>query len=650
MTASRLRRLGWFFLVACLLVGRASPRPAAAEDRPSWQCLPDETLGLVRVPNLRAVFDALKTRTKLGGLLFDEQRLAGVRELVVGRVENEWQEIVGGLKQLGLEPADLAALADGESGYAGTLFDRESEAPRYVGLAWVRCGAPTAEKLIAALDPLMKNQPSGLRALRRQDFGLAGLSVRHLIVPHVGPRHGTLTVNVGVAAPATPKVGATIEPPKEPKPGDVDETVLAETHLLVARRGDSILAAHAVALLVDEPGKPKADPAVVEEDLKRVFAPFVEAHAGGGEGVVSRWMRTPGLNESLPEGLPIVEAVGDLGTLAASAETSPAWRDVGRFLRTAGLDKLGAIAYRWTLDGTTMRSGLFVSLPQPRVGLATLVDQPAQKPQPADWVASDAVGFQFINLDLAKLYTLATELARKHSPEGDGSVGVIEAQIRGLLQVEPAVLFGSLGKTHSIVTFAPPTVAGGAADAESKTAAKPDAQSMAVVWRISEEPMWRRFLQMAADAAQKPVEVEQGFSGVRYEEGEIDGGWFIGDGYMVLAVGKGVPERTLAMLRSPPKAEQSLLGSGVGRRAAELVPADDVTAYEIANGRSLVQLFHRAMLASLDDESDQDDAAKIRALWPSEKQWEGTFGVSVSIVTATPEGVVYRSAGELPPP
>lgn len=647
MTAHRWVRSRVFRSAVCLAALVAAGGSSRAEDRPSWQCLPDETVGLVRAPNLRAVVEAVKTRTKLGALVFDEKRVAGVRELVLSQVTDEWNQVVGGLKELGLEPEDALSLAAGEIGYAGTLTKRDGDLPLYVGLGWASCGEATAEKFLAALDPLLKNQPEGKRALRREDLGLAGVAVRHLVIPHVGPRHGTLKLNVGVTAPATPKIGATVEPPQDPKPGDAEEVVLAETHILVGLRGETLLAAHATALLVEEPNRPQADPAEIVERLKTVYAQFVEAHSGEGAGIVSRWYQTPGLAEALPEGVPIVEAVGDWNALPAAADAAPQWREIGAFLRTAGLDKLGAVAYRSTLDGTTMRSGLFVTLPQPRVGLATLLDQTPQKPQPADWVAADAVGYQFISLDLAKLYALATELVRKYSPEGEGSVGVIETQIRGLLQVEPAVLFGSLGRTHSIVTFAP---AASTEAATAKNEVSAGANAMALVWRISEEAMWRRFLQMAADAAQKPVEVEQGFSGVRYEEGEVSGGWFIGDGTMVVALGKGVPERVLAMLRSPPKVDASLLGSSVGRRAAELIPGDDAVAYEITNGPSLVKVFHRAMLASMEEESEKSDAEKIRSLWPSEKEWEGTLGVSVSVVTVTKDGVIYRSAGDLPPP
>ena len=64
--------------------------PAARGDeagpvRPTWECLPEETTGLVRVPGGRAFVDALVERTRLGGLLFSPERNRRRRE--------QWAEI-----------------------------------------------------------------------------------------------------------------------------------------------------------------------------------------------------------------------------------------------------------------------------------------------------------------------------------------------------------------------------------------------------------------------------------------------------------------------------------------------------------------------------------------------------------------------------
>ena len=126
--------------------------------------------------------------------------------------------------------------------------------------------------------------------------------------------------------------------------------------------------------------------------------------------------------------------------------------------------------------------------------------------------------------------------------------------------------------------------------------------------------------------------------------------WFVGSGYMVVAVGKGVPERTLTMLRKAPTAEASLLGGPVGRRAAELLPSDEVIAYELTNGPSLVKLFNQAMLTTFERDADPDDAVKMKALWPTEAEWEGAVGISVAGVVVNKHGIVYRSAADLPPP
>lgn len=627
--------------VAMLSLVATLTTTAARADRPSWQSLPDETFVMVRVPNLAELFDALRTRTKLGAVVFDDKRLAGVQELILSEVEDDWNKVLGDLKQLGLEPTDFAALTKGELGYAGTVTARDANIPLYIGLAWSECGEATADKLLAALDPLLKMQPEGLRAIRREDLDIAGIAARHLIVPTVGPEHGTVTLSVGVKD-GKPIADGTVTPAKDPP---AKEKVLTETHIVVGRRGKALLAAHVTVIAGEENNS-----AAAVERLKTMFAQFVESHSAGGEGVVSRLLQTAGVAETLPDGVPVIEALGDAGVLMRAAEVATDWQPTIAVLKSAGFDKLGTIAYRSALDGTTLRSGFFLALPQPRAGLATIVDQTTLKPQPADWVSNDAVGYQFLSFDLAKAYALATELARKQSNEAAGGIDAFELQVRGLLQVEPQALLSSLGRTHTLVTFVPASAPAAVEGDEKAERPEADPTALALVWRLNDEPLWRRLMSMAAETAVKQIVTEQGFSGLRLEQDKVSAAWFVGSGYMVVAVGKGVPERTLTMLRKAPTAEASLLGGPVGRRAAELLPSDEVIAYELTNGPSLVKLFNQAMLTTFERDADPDDAVKMKALWPTEAEWEGAVGISVAGVVVNKHGIVYRSAADLPPP
>lgn len=124
-------------------------------------------------------------------------------------------------------------------------------------------------------------------------------------------------------------------------------------------------------------------------------------------------------------------------------------------MKALGLAELGPAAYRMTLDGTTLRSGFFLSAPQPRQGLLALMDQTPIAPVPADWVSGDVVGYQHISFDLGKAYKQVAQIVRDNSHKGGESIAQIEAQTQQFLQVDVGALLSSLGTKHVILSFPP---------------------------------------------------------------------------------------------------------------------------------------------------------------------------------------------------
>jgi hypothetical protein len=212
------------------------------------------------------------------------------------------------------------------------------------------------------------------------------------------------------------------------------------------------------------------------------------------------------------------------------------------------------------------------------------------------------------------------------------------------LGVDPATLLGSLGRTHTILTFTPAAQAAvGPGDEEIASTA------LAFVWRITDEPLWQRLLQKGAELTLRPIVLEQGFSGLRFEDGNAHAGWFIGDGYMVAAIGQGVAERTLAMLRNPPRVEGALLGSKIGRKAAELLPRGETIAFELTDGPTMFKYFNVGMKKALDEAKDEE-TRRLKEIWPTDTELEGAVGVGASAITVDRNGLTYRSAAEMPPP
>lgn len=609
-----------------LLAGSFAASLVGAAERPTTQSLPDETLAVVRLPNLKAAYDAFKTRTKLGAVIFEQKRLDVLKEYIAEESKKDLDELSAQLVKIGLSFDDILGTFAGEVGYAGTAANVEDK-PRYVGLLWAECGEKTAEKWIAALEKALETDDSAEKTTR-EDIELAGVKVHRLRLPLVE------------------KVPAA-EKDDDKKDAEAKRVVTGYMQLLICRREGKILAAHtlksAAALSDDDKQSAEKAEAADREHATATFARFLEAHAGSGEGFVERKMQTPGLAAALPDGEGIVEALVDIPAIVKLADTAENAESM-KTVKALALDTLGPLAYRMTLDGTAMRSGLFLSAPSPRNGIVKLIEQTPLPAKADDWVANDVVGYRHFSLDLGAAYKLITDLVRRHVPKGEESVAGLEEQSKQFLQVDPVTLLSSLGSKHTVIDFLPEKKEAGA-PAEDETTQT----AMAVVWKLGDEALWKRLMQMAALLSAKDVADERGFNGLRHDKDGFHGGWFIGDGKMILGMGKGVTEKTLTMLRTPPKADASLAGSPIAARAAQLIPPQDSITYDLTNGPSMMKYAYQTAVDQVEASTDPK-LKKLKAIFPSEKELDGAIGVSVSVTTISDAGLTHRSVSDLPPP
>lgn len=649
---SRVLKVIGLGVAAAILV---SSTMLQAADRPAMYNLPDETLFVVRVPNLALFWEALKTRTKLGVMMTAEQRVADFEKLVRDEAGEELDQLTKGLERLGLTTDDLWNAVGDEMGYAGLLLPVDGSGPsEYAGIAWSSSDDDLIDKWFVALERKLQDQPESKRAVRRQDIDLAGTKVVHLTIPVLGPKPAE--TKVGADAPEAPKPAAAIKPDesaddKEKQDPDKDLQEIAQAHLMLVRGRDRLTLSHAFVVVhpqADE--KPQQRAAVAArtvEQLRETTARFLAAAKGSDDGIVRRWEQTPGLADALPEGEALVEAYLNLPRLVSMLK-APGEEDFWKFVQAAGLEKLGPVAYRTALDGGVLRSGLFLSAPSPRPGLLALLDQPQIKPEPVDWVAKTAIGYQQVSFDLGKAYQTVSQVMRESYPRGEGVMKALENQSLAFLQTEPMTLLSALGKTHTILTYLPTLNE----DEDARRANRNDAaaqSAMAFVWLPSDEGVWRRLMQLLAAATAQPVLTEQGFNGLRYQQEELHGSWFIGNNYMVLALGKGVTEKVLANLRSTPRTDESLRGTNFARRAAELMPSTGAVSFDLTDGAGLARFANTVMDRAFADVTDSS-AAKLKKLWPTPQEWEGVIGVSASAITVDANGATYRSLLDLPSP
>lgn len=638
---------------AWLLVSTAlSSAPVLAADRPAMYALPDETLFVVRFPNPVLFWEALKTRTKLGALLTSEQRVAAFEKLVRDEAGEDLDQLNQGLDRLGLTFDDLGRSVSSELGYAGITFPGEDGATEMIGLAWSGADDDLIDKWFVALERKLQDQPEGKRAVRREDLELAEARVVHLTIPILGPSEAS----VKAGEPPAPKPDEAAKPAEkgaeEPKP-DPDKNLEehSQIHLLLVRGRNRLAVAHVSVNVKPQAGEKterrNAAAARTIELLRETTARFLAASKESDDGIVRRWQETPGLTEALPEGEPLVEAYLNLPQLV-SRINQPGNEEVWKFAQAAGLEKLGPVAYRTALDGAVLRSGLFVSAPSPRPGLLALLDQTTIKPEPVDWVAKTAIGYQQISFDMGKAYQTVSQIMRESYPRGEGMMKALENQSLAFLGTEPATMLTGLGKTHTMLTYLPTLNE----EEDPRRANRDNAAgqtAMAFVWLPTDEPLWRKLMQMLAAANAQPILTEQGFNGLRYQNEELHGSWFIGNNYMVLALGKGVTEKVLANLRSTPRTDESLRGTDFARRAAELMPPAGVVSFDLTDGAGIARFADTVMQRAFADATDSS-GAKLKAIWPTPEEWGGAIGVSASAVTVDAKGVTYRSLLDLPSP
>jgi hypothetical protein len=649
----RRAAVAWLIVTATAALGQEAGPP-----RPAWQCLPEETFALVRLPGGRATVEAIAARTKLGAALFSPERArrrAAAWEEIVAENPDEgrfWRT----LQEYGLEADDHTHLFDGEAGMAGVAPGRDG--PLAMAIAWVEPGEAVAERMLAGigrgLAETVEAETADGNAARRTDLEMAGRPVIWVQLPWKA------------VAPPDAAAGAA-----DPQP-----TATGVLHLLVTRVGGRLAGAAAVAaqgalnlnMQVDgggprlavagKPGAAAADAAALaraEEVVGRVFERFLAAHDAADEpaaavaALVDRGGGEAGTS-------PAIEAILRPLGFGADAGDVP----LNRRLAPFGLDAVGPLVWRQWLDGTTWRSEISVSLPAPRHGLMRLLDERADAAEVPPFVTREPVGFHRVSLDLGRAYALLREalLAGEEPPPGS-LFGAAETQSLALLGADLPTVLSALGTRHTVVWYPMQIekiverVRRTAENPQEQPPGTPDENPLAIVWELADEAPFRKLMQLAT-AGGGEVRDEQGFRIVRGRGVALA----LGQKHLVVAVGEGVAEKTLAAIRTPPVADAALADSPAHRRAAALVAAEPGGLYGVSDhargGGTLGSIIAIAAGIARGGAGAAGDDAKgaafMAALLPSAADIEGMLGASVVVWKSDGQGIVLRSATELPPP
>jgi len=666
-TSSGASGLGWpAWLAACTMLAATA---AAADLRPSWECLPAETAAMIRVPRGAELVETLRDSTRFGAVVLRPDRLEGLWRLLVEQSERagggedadrsfaDWE---ASLEKYGLATSDLTAVFRGEVGGGLVVRPREGLPPLMMLLAWGEPGAETAGRLLAAVKRRLEEAADEVDgpAPRRLDLELSGHEVLAATVPVMGIDMSSVNLE-GLAVEEEDEAGSVAERLEQLR-GRLRDAKLVQTgqtHNFHAVLGDRFL--YATTFPPPPAGqKVGADLDAISggDEAREIFAAFLSAHEGTDEPALARVLGEPLVAAATPAGIPVIEGVAVPQVLLEAAGGDEP--KMAKLLSQIGIDDVGGVAWRQTFDAGRWRSTIAATLPAPRHGLLALLDQPCDGCEVPPFVTREAVSFLQISLDLGKAFGVIREtlLAAGGSEQAEqlaNMFNVADVQATTWLGVDVATVLSGLGSRHWLLSF-PPRIAAALAEARAAAGGElPGPDSLALVWEVADEAPFLKLLGRLAPLAGGQLEEEQGFRGLR-----IPGiaAAFVGRNHLVLAVGAGTLEKVLATIRNPPAGDVSWRESDALRQARRLIEMPPGRMFSVsdaaATGGSLGML--REVVAALepDDvaEASRDLLAAGQKLLPTAAEVEGMFGVGASVLRMSDDGLVLESAWEMPAP
>lgn len=654
-------------VVMAFVVAVCAVASLAADLRPSWECLPDDTGVMVRMPQPAEFLDALRTRTKFGSVALGEQRLQGLWNVFLDKLRRDGAgEAIGDLEEelarYGLSHDDLRAACRGDMGL-GVVFHRRDDGgqPLVMMLAWLEAGDDTAARLVAAAQRKVEEAAAKdeTAATKRIDLEMAGHEVLWVVEPLMGIDASDLDV-AGLDANAADEdeVEQRLEKIRE-RIRNAKLVQTGQTHAFLTRIGGRLLAGQTVPSFRAAGGGLNGDrdfdAESGTEDAKVTFERFLTAHADGGESSLANVLQMPGVAAALPGGIALADVIVDPRVMIRS------WGDasVEEQLASVGAGDLGPLVWRQSLDDGRYHSGLFLALPAPRTSLMRILDQDCDRSEVPSFVSREAIDLTQISLDLGQAYETVKEFAvLQGGPETANVMAAVEMQAQGWLGVDLPKLLTSLGSRHWIITY-PPQVAEAFAEArrirgqDGVVQARQVADRAAVVWQIDDETPFGKILQRLAGMTGGELQEEQGFRGIRIPDGPAI---YLGQGHLVVAIGKDSLEKTLSAIRHPPAGDTSLRESDIVRRAGGLLPLEPGRMFSVSDSSrsggtlGVLRDMVEAMLPEDVDESYRELLADVQKLLPSNAEMEGMFGVGATLLRAQDAGLSLESVWEMPAP
>ena len=638
-----------FLLWSALLA--TSARGELASSSP-WLVLPEETVGALRIPHGKNFLDALVANTRLGAVMFGEEKQAALAKVLETAGEQQWDSFQKQLEEFGLTREDLQHVLAGESGYAVVLDSGDGEEKTAIGLAWFEPGEAFASRALAMIAKAVELYEDEEYPIARVDMELAGTAVMQLRIPSIRMDYEQeFEQDDSDELSEKEQEAAWKKAYQEWQESAV--AVVAYHTVLVSAAGDRLLLAHTFVGEATEESTGQADR--LAATLERLMTATPEAG-----GFVSHLQNDPTVARTLGlEGVAACEMLVDVGALIKLAHVAgESDENLEKALRMIGADGLGPMALRSTLQATQWHTAYSLAVAAPRQGFLKLLDQEELPAEPPSWVPDSAVRYSHMSFDVAKFYAiLKEEILREFPEQAAAGFQMVEAQVEAFVKTSLEEVLGSLGNRHTMISFG--FEAGEGDDIERRTA-----ERTAFVWQVRDEPLWGRVLEAlkpyAGMAGGLEFTEEQGYRGWRMKSEKFEGGLILGNGNLVFAMGSEVMEATLSSLNHPPAESDSLRGGQVYATASEMLDLEPCLAMEIVDGRRYMKMvwgiFQELIeMEGLLDSGEGDSGQKmfvaiLQSLLPSEEEITQMMGVIVSRLEVNDEGMFAGYAMDLPAP
>ncbi len=628
---------------------------SAAGLRPSWECLPPDTAFMMRVPQLAEFWKMIQTRTKFGNVALSPKRLEGLWQTIAtikgDDGETSFEELEKGLRKYGLESSDLMRILDAEFGVGVIVRKQDGREPVTPVLVWCEPGDDAAAKLLAAARQKLEEEGGdGEDATQRIDLELAGHDVTLAIEPKLDIDDADLPEDEDLENEDGDSV---VERMK-----DAQLVKVGEQHTYITAIGGRLLVGTTSIEFADG----DTDLATAQaEEARRIFAMFLESHASDGEPALATVLREPALAGASLPGMPLVEAVIWLKPIlaAAASQEGDEESDVASQLAMAGIDDIGGIVLRQAFDDGRWRSAIAMTLPAPRHGMLEILDQPCDASEVPAFVTREVADFSQLSLDLGAAYKTIRQVivAQADGEQLTNMFSVADVQSQSWLGVDVATVLSGLGSRHWILSF-PPQVAEAIERARAAEETGEDttqlADRLAVVWQVADGTPFVKLVGRLAQLAGGQLEEEQGFQGVRIPGGAAV---YVGRGHLVVAMGDGTIEKTLAAIRTPPDGDASLRESDVPQRAAELLQPRPSRMYSVSDSTRTGGTFGalRDLAAVMEPDDIEDESLRavfvaLKELLPTAREMEGMLGIGAANLRMTDDGMLLESAWEMPAP